>query len=39
MAGDGILMINNTNTDSLTHEQAKMEIIRSGNEINLLVQR
>lgn len=38
-AGDGILMINNTNTDSLTHEQAKMEIIRSGNEINLLIQR
>ncbi|GAB1607270.1 PDZ and LIM domain protein 3-like isoform X1 [Argonauta hians] len=38
-AGDGILMINNTNTDHLTHEQAKMEIIRSGNDLNLLVKR
>ncbi|XP_029639599.1 PDZ and LIM domain protein 3 isoform X2 [Octopus sinensis] len=38
-AGDGILRINNTITDHLTHEQAKMEIIRSANEINLLVKR
>ncbi|XP_014769274.1 PDZ and LIM domain protein 1 isoform X1 [Octopus bimaculoides] len=38
-AGDGILRINNTTTDHLTHEQAKMEIIRSANEINLLVKR
>lgn len=38
-AGDGIISINNTNTDSLTHEQAKMEIIRSCNDIQLTVIR
>ncbi|XP_061175633.1 PDZ and LIM domain protein Zasp-like [Saccostrea echinata] len=38
-AGDGILYINNTNADGLSHEQAKMEIIRAGNVINMTVQR
>lgn len=38
-AGDGILFINNTNADGLSHEQAKMEIIRAGNTINMEVQR
>lgn len=38
-AGDGILFINNTNADGLSHEQAKMEILRAGNVINMTVQR
>ncbi|ESO87182.1 hypothetical protein LOTGIDRAFT_183623 [Lottia gigantea] len=38
-AGDAILRINNTNADSLAHEDAKMEIVRSGNDIQLLIQR
>ncbi|XP_052070181.1 PDZ and LIM domain protein 1-like isoform X1 [Mytilus californianus] len=38
-AGDGILFINNANTDQLSHEQAKMEMIRSGNEIYMTVVR
>ncbi|KAK3091607.1 hypothetical protein FSP39_021136 [Pinctada imbricata] len=38
-AGDGILYINGRNTDALSHEDAKMEIIRSGNQITLTVQR
>lgn len=38
-AGDGILFINNTNADGLSHKQAKMEIIRAGNTINMEVQR
>lgn len=38
-AGDGILFINQTNTDQLSHEQAKMEIIRSGNEIYMTITR
>ena len=38
-AGDGVLFINNKNTDSLTHEEAKMEIIRSGNHIRFIIQR
>ncbi|KAJ8318909.1 hypothetical protein KUTeg_004000 [Tegillarca granosa] len=37
-AGDGLLAINNFATDSMSHENAKMEIIRSGNEISLLIQ-
>jgi C-terminal processing protease CtpA/Prc len=37
--GDGIIRINNTNTDGLTHEQAKMEIIRSCNDIDMLIAR
>ncbi|XP_067672365.1 PDZ and LIM domain protein 3-like isoform X3 [Haliotis asinina] len=38
-SGDGILRINAANTDSLTHENAKLEIIRSGNNISMLVAR
>jgi C-terminal processing protease CtpA/Prc len=39
LAGDGILYINNTNADELSHEQAKMVILRAGNAISLTVQR
>ncbi|XP_041362635.1 PDZ and LIM domain protein 3-like isoform X2 [Gigantopelta aegis] len=39
VAGDAILQINNTPADTLTHENAKMEIVRSGNDINLLIAR
>ena len=38
-AGDGILYINQVNTDQLSHEQAKMEMIRSGNEIYMTIIR
>lgn len=38
-AGDGILQINNAVTDGLSHEQAKMEIIRSCNDIDMIIQR
>ncbi|KAL3875728.1 hypothetical protein ACJMK2_033650, partial [Sinanodonta woodiana] len=38
-AGDGILVINNQNTDEMTHEMAKMAIIRSSNDIDMIVQR
>lgn len=38
-AGDGILCINDTNADDLSHEQAKMCIIRAGNTITMTVQR
>lgn len=38
-AGDGLLAINNFATDTMSHEDAKMEIIRSGNDISLLIQR
>ena len=31
--GDAILSIGRTKTDGLDHEQAKMEIIRNGNEL------
>jgi type II secretory pathway component PulC len=37
--GDGILQINNVPATYLDHEQAKMEIIRSGNELDFVVQR
>jgi len=37
--GDAILFIGKTKTDSLDHEQAKMEIIRNGNELEFVVQR
>ncbi|XP_071105875.1 PDZ and LIM domain protein 3-like isoform X2 [Haliotis cracherodii] len=39
LAGDAILRINAENTDNLTHENAKMEIVRSGNKIDMLVAR
>jgi len=38
-AGDGLLYINNINSDLLTHEMAKQEIINSYNDIALTVQR
>lgn len=38
-AGDAILSINGIPTDQLTHEQAKQEIIRSGCDIDFVVQR
>ncbi|XP_076444060.1 PDZ and LIM domain protein 3-like isoform X2 [Babylonia areolata] len=37
--GDAILTINGVNTDQLTHEQAKQEIVRADNYIDVLVQR
>lgn len=37
--GDAILSIGRTKTDGLDHEQAKMEIIRNGNELEFTVQR
>ncbi|CAG5115354.1 unnamed protein product, partial [Candidula unifasciata] len=38
-AGDAILAINNITSDSMTHDEAKAEIVRSGNEISLLVEK
>jgi C-terminal processing protease CtpA/Prc len=38
-AGDGILQIGQTPTRYMSHEQAKMEIIRAGNEVDFIVQR
>jgi len=37
--GDAILLIGKTRTDGMDHEQAKMEIIRNGNELEFKVQR
>lgn len=37
--GDAILCIGKTKTDGLNHEEAKMEIIRNGNELEFVVQR
>jgi predicted metalloprotease with PDZ domain len=36
-AGDRVLSINGQNATNITHEEAKMEIIRSGNELELTV--
>lgn len=38
-ANDIVTRINSTDTQRLTHEQAKMEIIRSGNDLIFVVQR
>jgi len=38
-AGDAVLQINNRPSDELQHEQAKQEIVASGNTVNLVVQR
>lgn len=38
-AGDAVLQINNRPSDELEHEQAKQEIVASGNEVFLVVQR
>ncbi|WAQ97657.1 ZASP-like protein [Mya arenaria] len=37
--GDRLLAICNTEAHRMSHEQAKMEIIRAGNELDLIVQR
>jgi hypothetical protein len=37
--GDAILTINNNTSDTMTHDEAKAEIIKSGNEIAMLVER
>ncbi|XP_060082353.1 PDZ and LIM domain protein Zasp-like isoform X3 [Ylistrum balloti] len=38
-AGDGVIYINDVNTDTLTHDDAKSQIIQSGNDIYMTVQR
>jgi hypothetical protein len=38
-AGDAVLQINSRSSDELEHEQAKQEIIASGNNVSLVVQR
>lgn len=38
-AGDAVLQINNRPSDELEHEQAKQEIMASGNEVFLVAQR
>lgn len=37
--GDRLLAIGDAEAHRMSHEQAKMEIIRSGNELDLIVQR
>ena len=37
--GDALLQIGDNSTEGMAHEQAKMEIIRSGNELDFVVQR
>lgn len=37
--GDRLLYINGAPAHQMNHEQAKMEIIRAGNELDILVQR
>lgn len=37
--GDAILAINNHNSDAMTHDDAKDEIMRSNNHITMLVER
>jgi len=39
LPGDVIREICNAPTRRMTHEQAKMEIIRAGNELDFFVQR
>jgi len=39
MPGDVIRQISNAPTRRMTHEQAKMEIIRAGNELDFFVHR
>jgi len=38
-AGDAVLQINSRPSDELEHEQAKQEIVASGNTVTLVVQR
>ncbi|KAK2185579.1 hypothetical protein NP493_228g09000 [Ridgeia piscesae] len=37
--GDGILAIGMAETGNMTHNQAKMEIIRAGNDVDFIIQR
>uniref|UniRef100_A0A2C9KYK9 PDZ and LIM domain protein 3 n=1 Tax=Biomphalaria glabrata TaxID=6526 RepID=A0A2C9KYK9_BIOGL len=37
--GDAILAINNSTSDAMTHDEAKAEIMRSGDQIYMLVER
>ena len=37
--GDRLLYVNGAPAHQMNHEQAKMEIIRGGNELDILVQR
>jgi len=39
VAGDAILQIGPVVTHGMRHDQAKMEIIRAGNEVDFIVQR
>lgn len=39
LPGDYVLMINQSSTERMTHEQAKMEIIRSANDISFTIAR
>ncbi len=38
-AGDAVLSINDKPSDELEHEAAKYEILRSGNQVSMLIQR
>jgi len=38
-AGDAVLQIGGRASDELGHEQAKQEIVASGNSVSLVVQR
>jgi C-terminal processing protease CtpA/Prc len=38
-AGDAVLQINSRSSDELEHEQAKQEIVASGNSVSLIIQR
>ncbi len=37
--GDGLLFIAGIPAEGMTHDQAKMEILRAGNELDFYVQR
>lgn len=39
MPGDALLQIGPEPTEGMTHEQAKMEIIRAGNDLDFIVHR
>ena len=38
-AGDAVLQINSRPSDELEHEQAKQEIVASGNSVTFVVER
>ena len=39
LPGDGLLQIGQMATTGMSHEQAKMEILRAGNEVDFVVER